>query len=218
VNFFGNLLELVAAFSGFYYLKKYPDSSLRYFVYFLVITVFVDAVGSYTNFNFIRPERDTLFYENFWLYNTYVIVSLFFYITFYYFQIQRKNLKNVVKFLVVISSFVITYIIYHEGEMFFKTNLKYLFICTTFSVFLCVAFYFYEVLMSDKILVFYRSALFYISIGLLLWWLIFPLLIFYMPYFKEIYPGLVRKVGIILVWTNIYLYGCYTFGFLWGKE
>lgn len=212
------ILELIAAFSGFYYLEKNNNSKLRYFVYFLVITVFVDALGSYTSFEFLRPEKDSLFYQNYWLFNIYITGSLFFYISFYRNILTTKKLKKALMYLMVISFFVVIYNIYKGGDIFFKTNLKYNFIWTTFSVFICVSFYFYELLISDKVLNFYKSSLFYISIGLMIWWLVFPPMIFYMPYYKTIYPEVVQVRGIILLVLNIYLYGCYIIGFLWGKE
>jgi hypothetical protein len=137
-SFFVNILELVAAFSGFYYLKKNNDSKLRYFVYFLVVTVCVDALGSYTNFKFSRPTRDSLFYENFWLFNAFVIGSLFFYISFYRYILENPKLKKALTVLLIISFLVIIFNTFNAGAMFFRTNLKYNFIWTTFSVFLCV--------------------------------------------------------------------------------
>lgn len=213
-----NILELIAAFSGFYYINKNHNSKLRYFVYFLVITVCVDALGWYTSFEFLRPEEDSLFYDNFWLFNTFIIGSLFFYICFYRTMLITKKLKKALTYLMIISIFVIIYNTFKAGYIFFKTNLKYNFIWTTFSVFICVAFYFYELLISDKVLYFYKSSLFYISIGLLIWWLVMPPMIFYIPYYKTVYPEVVQVRGIMLLVLNVYLYSCYIIGFLWGKE
>ncbi len=217
-----HILEFIAAFSGFYYLTKNKNSKLRYFVYYLVLTVCLDALGTYTSlyntFDFLKPIQDTIFRENFWLYNIYVIGSLFFYIIFYKRILKNKRLKKVLSILLVISIFIVCFNLFKGGIKFFETNLKYNFIWTTFSVFVCVALYFYEVLISDDILIFYKSSLFYISIGLLLWWLVLPPMIFYMPYYKEIYPEVVQVRGVIMLVLNIYLYGCYIIGFLWGKE
>jgi hypothetical protein len=217
-----NILELIAAFSGFYYLKKNKNSKLRYFVYFLVITVCVDALGWYTSFldkfEFLKRLKETRFETNFWLFNTFIIGSLFFYISFYKNILSIKNNTKLLKTLLIISVLVVFFNIYVAGSSYFETNLKYNFIWTTFCVFICVSLYFYELLISDKILVFYKSSLFYISIGLLLWWLVFPPMIFYMPYYKKIYPEVVRLREIILLVLNIYLYSCYIIGFLWGKE
>lgn len=221
-GFIVNILELLAAFSGFYFLMKNKDSKLRPFVYFLVITVCVDALGSYAslyeNFEFLKPIQATQFKENFWLYNTYIIGSLFFFIVFYIGILQIERHKKILKILIVLSILVVSFNIFESGEIYFKMYLKYNFIWTTFCVFLAVSFYFYEVLMSDKVLVFYKSSLFYISVGLLLWWLVLPPFIFYMPYYKEIYPQVVNFRGVIILSINIYLYSCYIIGFLWGKE
>ncbi len=222
LGFLTNIFELLAAFAGFYYLSKNKNSRLRSFVYFLVITVLVDALGTYANLyntlDFLKPIENTIFKENFWLYNTFQIGSLFFYMIFYRSLIVSDNYKKLINLLIILSVFVIAYNIYVNGLSYFTMNIKYNFIWTTFCVFMCIALYFYELLMSDEILLFFRSTLFYISIGLLLWWLIFPPFIFYMQYYKTIYPEMMRFRDVILICTNLYLYGCFIIGFLWARE
>ncbi|MEH1008282.1 hypothetical protein VDP25_11095 [Winogradskyella sp. ECml5-4] len=217
-----SLLELIAAFSGFYFLSKNRDSKLRPFVYFLVITVFTDAMGSYTSFidriEFLHGLKTTPFVANSWLFNIYIVGSLFFYIYFYKTQLMYPKHKKILNLLCAISVLVVIINIYFGWSILFGMLLKYNILWTTLSVFICVSLYFYEVLMSDKILIFYKSTLFYISIGLLLWWLIVPPLVFYMPYYKKIYPNLVSMRNGMLIMANIYLYGCFTIGFIWGKE
>lgn len=214
--------ELLAAFSGFYHLSKKNESRLRPLVYFLVITVFVEAVGSYRNFygklDFVDALIGTKFENNLWLYNGYVIVSLFFFLSFYRSILSNLRNKKLLKILLLTSILVIGLDLYYSGSKYFETNLGYSFIWTTFCVFICVALYFYEVLMSDKVLNFYNSSLFYISIGLLIWWLVLPPMIVYMPYYIEINPDVVRIRTLIFLFSNIILYSCYVIGFLWGKE
>lgn len=213
-----NFLELIAAFSGFYYLSRNKTSKLRHFVYFLVLTVCVDALGLYTLFESIRPPKDSIWHMNSWLYNSFIMGSLFFYLSFYKSILTHQKFKKILSLLILISVVIVIVNVFNAGSNFFKTNITYNFIWTTFSVFICVSFYFYELLLSDRILVFYKSSLFYISIGLLIWWLILPPLEFYMPYYKKIYPEVVGMKKMIILLTNIYLYSCYTIGFLWGKE
>lgn len=215
-------LELIAAFSGFYFLLKNRNSKLRPFVYFLVITVCVDALGSYTSFidriEFLKFLKGTRFETNSWLFNLYVIGSMFFFIIFYRQFIKNKKLKRVLTLLIIASILVVSFNFYLEKSLFYVNILKYNFIWTTFSVFICVSIYFYELLLSDNILIFYKSTLFYISIGILLWWLIYPPMIFYMPYYREIYPNVISIRSTIIIFANVYMYGCFIIGFLWGKE
>lgn len=213
-------LEIIAALAGFYYLKRHMDSKLRPLVYFLVFTLVIEAVGSYTNFikifKVLEPINNTIFKENFWLYNFFIIISLLFYVRFYHHVLVRKSHKNILNILSVLSVLIVSASIYIHG--LFDSYLKYNFLLTSFCVFICVTLYFYEILMSNEILKFYKAPLFYISIGLLIWWLVFPLMIFYMPYYKQIYPEVVNIRAYILIGTNVILYGCYTVGFLYGKE
>jgi hypothetical protein len=221
-GFIITFFELLAAFAGFYYLSKKSDSRLRPLVYFLVITVFVEAVGSYRNFygkiDFIDKLIGTKFEYNGWLYNAFLIFSLFFYLNFYLSIVSGLKSRLILKCLIFASILIVGTDLYVSGLDYFKYHLEYTFIWTTFVVFVCVALYFYELLLSDNILRFYNSALFYISVGLLVWWLILPPMIVYMPFYKVNNPELVTMRTYIFIISNIILYSGYVIGFLWGKE
>jgi len=217
-----NSFEIIAAFSGFYFLRKNKNSKIRYFVYFLVFNIFIEALATYTNLydklELLKVLKETRFRSNFWLFNIFVVISLFFYISFYRCVLEYKSHKKILKLLIIISLFIIPICTYVQREEFFSNNLSFNFIWTSFAVFICVSLYFYELLMSNDLLRFHKSVLFYISIGLLLWWLVFPPVAFYFPYYKETHPEMVSLKGTILILSNVYLYGCFTIGFLWGKE
>ena len=125
--------ELLAAFSGFYHLSKKNESRLRPLVYFLVITVFVEAVGSYRNFygklDFVDALIGTKFENNLWLYNGYVIVSLFFFLSFYRSILSNLKNKKILKILLLTSILVTGLDLYYSGSKYFETNLGYSFIC-----------------------------------------------------------------------------------------
>ena len=217
-----NAVEIIAAFSGFYYLSKNRNSKIRYFVYFLVFTILVEALGSYTHLydkiEILSTLKGTRFEQNYWLFNIFIVVSLIFYILFYRLVLTRHFHKKVLLYLLFTSLLVIPILTFIQREEFFSNNLSYNFIWTSLSVFICVCLYFYELLMSNKVLKFYKSTLFYISIGLFLWWLVFPPVVFYFPFYNEDNKEMISMKGIILITTNIYLYSCLTIGFLWGKH
>ncbi|WP_299122558.1 hypothetical protein [uncultured Winogradskyella sp.] len=221
-GFIITFFELLAAFAGFFHLSKKSKSRLRPFVYFLVITVFVEAVGSYRNFygkiDFLDNLIGTKFEYNAWLYNAFLIFSLFFYLKFYLSIVSISMNKLILKSLIFISFLIVGLDLYVSGTDYFVYNLEYSFIWTTFVVFVCVALYFYEILISDKVLKFYNSSLFYISIGLLIWWLVLPPMIVYMPLYKNVNPGLVTLRTYIFLISNIILYSGFIIGFLWSKE
>lgn len=214
------LLEIIAAISGFYYLKKNKGSKLRPLVYFLVFTICVEALATYTYFyhlfEILKPIKNTVFKSNFWLYNFYMMACLFFFIRFYSTFLSKTISIRILKLLTGLSMVVVLYYIIEHGIFFYHE--KVLVLWNSFAVFLCVALYFYEVLISDKILVFYRLPLFYISCGLLIWWLILPPMLLYMPYYKLIYPEVINIRAFIIIGANVIMYGCFTVGFLWGKE
>ncbi len=86
--------------------------------------------------------------------------------------------KNVITAIVVVSTvFVVIYFL--VTMRFFRKTIPYDFTIQTFAVFIFVMLYFRELIKSDELLEFYKSHLFYISLGLMLWYLcLTPLFIF----------------------------------------
>ncbi len=212
------LLEFVAAITGTFYLKKEKKNlPTRCFVYFLWLTFFVEIIGMLPRainhlegFSFLK---DTFLEKNHWLYNAYHIISFLFYITYFKLNLGSKKIRTILDVLsVVYFVLTISYLITIGG--YFKSLSTFTYIVGSILIFLCILLYFYEVIQSDTILSFHTNLTFYVAIGAMLFHLIVTPLFIYSEYYLGENPEFVKVRRIILYSANIFLYTCYTIGFI----
>ena len=86
-----------------------------------------------------------------------------------------------------------------------------------FIILLCISFYFIEILNSDKVLNFYKSINFWISITLLIWWLVITPLVFYDIYFSAVDWNFIILKWQIYLMMNIFMYTSFTIALIWCK-
>lgn len=217
-----NLFELIAAISASYYWIRTRDKAVKPFVWLLWLTVIVETLGlygfimqnNYDNEYFIKL-KNSVFCENRWLYNIYTFVMLILLGYFYVNHLSKKKPKIIVVAIVCASSiFSISYYIVTDG--FFLKSIPYDFAIQTLAIFIFVMFYLNELLRSDKILDFYKSYVFYISIAVLLWHLCLMPLFIFDAYFYAINTEFVQFRSQYLLISNILLYSCLTFSFLFS--
>jgi len=220
-SFITHLIELVAALSGSYYYLKTQDYKIKWFVWFLWITVFVETFGMYgyiIQYNYDNTLfiwiKNSVWCTNKWLYNMYAFTSIILFSKFYLSNIENFWSKKIIKFSVyVYLIFVIIY--FAVSGNFFKSSLPYDMFLETLIVFVFAMLYYNQLLKSDEILFFYKLPIFYLSSGLFLWYLcITPLFIFdeYLTLVNLNFYDFREKYLLI---SNTLLYSCYTFGFLY---
>ena len=217
-----NLFELIAALSASYYWYNTKDTKIKPIVWLLWLTVAVETFGlygyilenNYDNKVFIWIKNSN-FCQNRWLFNIYSFLAVIFLGLFYKRNLNDQISKRVVIIIITVSSlFTITYFSVTNG--FFVKSIPYDSAFQTLVVFIFVMLYFRELIKSDKILEFYKSHVFYISSGLLLWYLgITPLFIFD-AYFYDVNSNFVEFRSLYLLIANILLYSCYTFAFIYS--
>jgi signal transduction histidine kinase len=177
--------ELAAALAGSYYWLKTKDPKTRPFIWYLWFTITIETVAlysyimlnNYDNAVFIWLKNSG-FCRNTWLYNIYGFVGLILIGLFYIQQIEHAGSKRIIRGIVITcSAFAVFYFIL--SGRFFETYLPYDDAVRTFAIFTFVLLYLRQLLNSDRLLEFYKSHVFYISIGLMLWNIcITPLFIF----------------------------------------
>ena len=91
------LLEGFAAISGLYYYKKKPtDKAVGFFAYFLLLTYFIEIIGTIPTIIYwnepLHYLKGTFWYQNFWLHNPYLIISFVVYILYFYWNISNKKI------------------------------------------------------------------------------------------------------------------------------
>lgn len=215
-------VEILAAVTGLIFYKKYKSTAAKYFVYFLIYTVFCELIGRYTNFinddGFFSFLKGTIFEKNHWLFNiTWFTGAIVFYTFYYSKNLKLKRDKAIVKYIgIIFFIFSILYISYHHKE-FFVVSFPVINVIGAIVIVVCTVLYFTQILRSEKILTFYKSLNFYISSTILIWWLITTPLVFY-----DIYFGLRDSSFVILKWkiyllSNIFMYSMFTFALIFSN-
>lgn len=219
--FIFHILELVAALAGSYHYLKTKNFIIRPFIWYLWLVVFVETFGMYgyiLQYNYDNELfiwiKNSVFCYNRWLYNIFHVLAVILFGIYYKRVLKDNKAKQIVTTLVAI------YVIFSVGYAlfsndFFMKSIPYNHFLETFIVFIFVMLFYREILKSDRILVFYKEPAFYISSGLLLWYLgVTPLFIFD-GYFYAVNPNFIEFRSFYLLIANILLYSCYTIGFLY---
>lgn len=215
------LLEIGAALAGTYYLRKAspPVAYSWLFVVYLWLVVLVETLGFYPAFNYFNDFaympflKDSVFERNSWLYNSFKIVGFIILYIFFITHLQNKNSQRIFTWVTVffLLSAVLNLIL---TDVFFERSSAYSFVTGTFILLTLIFVYYFELLKSDKILYFYKSLVFYISVGLLLWHVTITPLFIYNKYFTSASPEFVKLHSTILNICNYFLYSLYIIAFI----
>lgn len=218
--------EALAAIIGLIYFNKYKHTPVKYFIYFLIYVLVVELIGGYTvyvaKFEFLKDYKEilkgTLFQRNFWWYSLFWNIGSVLFFSFYFrLIIKNKTYKRIINYsrnLFVIASIV--YIAIVRQDFFLSFN-PFINIITALAVVLCIVLYFVEVLKSDKIIEFYHSMNFYIAASMLFWYLAITPLTFYNVYFTTSDWNFVILKWQIYLFTNIFMYSCFSIGLICSK-
>ncbi len=219
-----HIIELVAALAGTYYYFKTMDSQMKIFVWYLWFVVFIETLGMYSyvltnnyDYDWYNRLKNSVFCENTWLYNIYSLGSVLFFGLFYSKIIKDKSSKSLIKISVIIYA-VFTVLYFLLSGTFFEKSLPYYYFLETFIVFIFTMLYYRQLLKSDKILLFYRLPKFYISSGLLLFYICTAPLFTFNKYFSSINESFVQFRYVYMFVINIILYSCLTFAFLYTLQ
>lgn len=132
---------------------------------------------------------------------------------FFIVQLKSSRMRRILIFLggFFLLSEIINLI--YSG-VFFVNISTYGSITGTLILVLCILAYYYEMLKSSSILYFYRDVAFYISIGVLIRYLVVPPLYIYNKYFSLSSPEFVEIHSIIMSIANLFMYGMFIIGFI----
>jgi hypothetical protein len=207
--------ELLAAIAGSIYYFKYKHTVLKYFLFLLWYITITELISWYGSVNDVFGfYKDGLLYRT-WLYNLLRIVtfSSLFYIYFKYLKndLFKKWIKLFAFVYIIIT--ILNWILWQH--FLFERSETPRIIGTIFLI-ITIIFYFIELLRSDKIVIFYRMLLFWISVGLLLYYSgTLPFVLKWNGYM--LLPG-IHKLFLIVYILAIIMYLTFTFGFIWSKK
>ncbi|NRB59131.1 MAG: hypothetical protein HRU50_04225 [Winogradskyella sp.] len=216
-----HFVELVAALSASYYWIKTKDQAIRPFVWYLWLIVFIETFGfyPYLYIHFDHPYIDwiehSVIRRNTWLYNLKSIIDIFLIGLFILRNTNKKFVHRGVNLVVVSCTvFIISY--YLISGNFFKTTIAYDSAIQTFAIFVMVILYYQELLKSEDFLEFYKSHVFYLLSGLLIFQICLTPISLFMGYYLKTNQNFVEFRKSFFTISNVLLYSCYTFAFFYS--
>lgn len=204
-------LELLTAIIGTLMLYKYKHTYLKYLLILLWYAVLNQFIGrclvAY------QIEND-LTKNNLILYNIYYTINFVILLLIYKHYIQSKIFKKWI--LGFIATYLIALIIFGFYENYLTVGQTTAYIIGASFLVITIAYYFIEILNSDKVLNIQKSILFWISVGLLLFHIgsiPFAIVSNYYAFIDDLKYMFYAKFVLIAI-----LYSLYIVGFIWGKK
>lgn len=205
----------IAALTGVFVDKKYKNTPVKYFIWFLVYVFIVDFIGGYSGYankyeflaSFKMLLKDTVFEKNYWWYTIFWSMANLIFIPFYFSKILKvKRHKDVIKYLSIVLLLMSFTTIILGFEKFFIGTYPSIKIADAVIVFVCVGLYFVELLKSDNILMFYKSIHFYIASILFIWWLVTTSTVFFESYLNKNDFNYRKMRAFTFLFSNIFMY------------
>ncbi|AUC75762.1 hypothetical protein CW732_08765 [Olleya sp. Bg11-27] len=151
-------IELITAIIGSIYFFKYKYTYLKHFLILLWLIVLIEFFGSYWY---------ALYGSNFIIYNIYHLINFTFLLYLYKKYVEKLKHKQWISYFIV---FYILSFIVNIGFQNYLTQIQTIpFIVGAVFIIISISFYFLDILNSNKILYISKNLLFWISIGLLLY-------------------------------------------------
>ena len=209
---------------GLKYYFKFRNSlktEMKVFIFYLCFIFIIDTIGLYPIWAFYDHYetfpflKDSPFHRNFWLYN---IVRVINYLVFGYLfssqiqKLQKFHLKKILNGILILFA-IYSLVCYTTFGNFLYAEEFSVILFGTIIVFFCLIAYFFEVLLSDRILILTSDALFYFGTAVLLWQLCVVPLKIYTSYFNKENPEFIKMYGSALMYANIFLYSMFIIGF-----
>ena len=201
-------IEIITAVIGTFYYYKYKEVRvLNLFVYLLWYVVFNELIG-YCIREYTERAENALFHN---IYNV---------INFTYLLILYRYNLSIIKYRKILSFFIISYLVAFIINGFFENYLsdfqRLPYILAALYLVISIFFYFQDILNSNRVLNARKSLLFWISVGLLIYFVgILPFRIM-RNYYSELTDFTIYFLVIfsLTVIMNI----CFIIGFIWSDK
>lgn len=196
---------LVAVIALLFY-KKYKDTPLKYLYIIFLYGAVNEMVGSFVG-NYLG--------YNAFLYNIYN--TLFFFYFYYVFlqYVQKTNHKNWIFLCFVI--FTVACLVNPFFESYITRPQLFAYIVGACLLIFCIILYFIEVLTTSKILHINQDLLFWVSVGLLLFYVGYLPIKITRLFFAD-KQNLLLTIKAVQLLLIIIMNSCFIIGFLWMKK
>ncbi|WP_452219792.1 hypothetical protein [Lacinutrix salivirga] len=219
-------IEIIAAVTGIFLFKKYKFTAAVFFVYFLVYAVIIENIGNYTkliknedSLNYIYEVlKGTIFEKNYWWYQIFWIMGSPLFFSFYYYKVSKNSqIKKSIRIIAFSFILICLYSLIISWDSLYNGYIKIIDIFSLLVILFLVFSYYFELLKSDKVLEFYKSLTFYISAGILVFWLIITPMTFYEVYFSEADWSFIILKWQIFLFAIVFMYTTFTIGLIVSK-
>lgn len=203
--------QMAAALTGLLLINKWKTTAMKLFIFYLLIITVCEIAGYYLG-------QKEMYIAKGYLYKYGVLPFEFFFFSFFFFQILSSK-----KSRTMIAAFVILFSISWIFETIFLDNQNLPFSSLSYSVgnvFLLVYLfnYFNQLTDSEKILSFYKEPLFWVSVGLLVFYLVsFPYYLIFNTIAKNYYRSIYLPYHLIVIFLNYLMYSIFTFAIICTK-
>ena len=202
--------ELITAVVGLLHYKKIAGSYLRYFLYVLWFITLVEFTIS------ILKQYEIRFQNNF-IYNVITSAQYVYFFILYYKTIKIRRYKQWVQgFLIVFIVSVIVNFVWIQKLSVTAAFASYTFTLGAIMLIITIGLFLAEILNTEKVLYFKRYLMFWISIGLFLFYTgIIPFV-----FSLNLLPALLSSdsLAIIFFTLNFVMYSCFTAGFIMSHQ
>lgn len=212
--------EILALVVGIIVYKKYKHTRIAYFIWFLGWIVFVETIGNYPtylkNFGLFHFIEGTLIERNYWWFTLFwTSASTIFYSWLLSKQYVSVSLRRIIKYGSYLYILVLLLTVILDHKSLFHSDISHLRVLNVSLIILSSIFYFFDLLISDKLLNASSSIYFYIACIILIWWLVTLPLAFFEPYFNQADWGFITIKWTVMLTANILMYSAFAFALVW---
>jgi hypothetical protein len=195
--------------TSFLYYNKYKDTKLRLLPWIFVLSFVVEVTAISLRLND---------YYNVWLYNQYINIEFLFFLWIFYRYIENLNFKKVIILGSILYEFYFIFgIIISNNMNVFQT---YPFAFAQILIIIVLFAFIIQMISSDKILHIQQYLIFWVSLGLLFYYIVpFPLNVSESLISKESLSremmSFLRQIQYV---GNILMYILITYGYIWSSK
>jgi len=196
----------IAALTAILFYDKYKHTVLKYFVWILIYTFLNEFSAKYV---YYWLETNVVMYN---VYNT--IFFLYFFYVFYNF-VKNKTYKKWILYSAVLFLAVTVVSVIVVNAYF--NNLMTSYITGACLIIFCIILYYIEILSDSRVLYIKEDLLFWISVGLLLFYVGYIPIKISREFFSDnndLFVTLFNVQRVLIIIMN----SCFILGFLWTKK
>lgn len=196
--------------------KKYFDTPLRFFPIFIAYVIFTELLGyfilKYEEFSFFsEPEYA---WHNIVIYNIYGLIMLYFFYSLYFKTLKSQKFKRIFVALIIFTALAYVISLFFQDPL--HSTLYYADFVASYTLITVIIFYLIEKKKEGKLPILTHSLLFWVSMGLLFFHPIFPVLYFVGFEYPDIWIEYhFRKI----LWVCIsVMYALFSIGLILGRR